>query len=223
MASHRWCSSTRPAGNPTTQCLAYSTDGRTFTKYAGNPVLKQITGGNRDPKVIWHEPTKQWVMVLYVELAGKHTIHFYTSPNLKEWTLAQQVTDGFFRVPGFLRAAGGRRCVAERSGCCSARAASIASACSTGKSSSRNRPRCPGHRGKGFYAAQSFSDVPDGRRLFIGWFQTETKGMPFNQSMTVPLELRLTQTDDGPRHDVHAGQGAGNAACQDPPVRTDDA
>ena len=60
-------------------------------------------------------------------------------------------------------------------------------------------PKVPGHRGKGFYAAQSFSDVPDGRRMFIGWWQTQTKGMAFNQSMTVPLELRLTQTGEGPR------------------------
>jgi len=52
------------AGNPTVQCIASSTDGRNFTKYPGNPVLQQITGGNRDPKVMWHEPTQKWVMVL---------------------------------------------------------------------------------------------------------------------------------------------------------------
>jgi hypothetical protein len=88
------------AGNPTLQCLAHSTDGRNFTKYSGNPVLAQITSGNRDPKVIWHEPSKQWVMVLYVELDGVHTIHFFTSPNLKDWEFVSK-TDGFFECPDF--------------------------------------------------------------------------------------------------------------------------
>ncbi|MEN9555178.1 MAG: hypothetical protein RLZZ232_1464, partial [Planctomycetota bacterium] len=39
----------------------------------------------------------------------------------------------------------------------------------------------------------------DGRRIQIGWFQTETRGMSFNQSMTIPLELKLVSTADGPR------------------------
>ncbi|MEZ6126079.1 MAG: glycoside hydrolase family 32 protein, partial [Planctomycetaceae bacterium] len=64
------------AGNPTVQGIAYSTDGRHFTKFADNPVLEQITQGNRDPKVVWHAPSRQWVMVLYVEWQGKHTVHF---------------------------------------------------------------------------------------------------------------------------------------------------
>lgn len=66
------------------QSIAYSTDeGRTWTKYAGNPVLKNpgITDF-RDPKVCWYEPQKKWIMTL----ATKDCITFYSSPDLKGWT-----------------------------------------------------------------------------------------------------------------------------------------
>ncbi|MBL8889240.1 MAG: GH32 C-terminal domain-containing protein [Planctomycetaceae bacterium] len=192
------------AGNPTVQGIAYSTDGRKFTKYSGNPVLGQITGGNRDPKVFWHEETKQWVMVLYVEWQGKHTIHFFTSQNLKEWQLAS-ITNGdapggrfLFECPDFfeLPMDGDD---ARKKWVLLAADSNYAVGTFDGKQFLPDATRLIGQRGKGFYAAQSFSDVPDGRRILIGWWQTETKGMPFNQSMTVPLELKLTQTDDGPR------------------------
>jgi fructan beta-fructosidase len=66
------------------QSLAYSIDnGKTWTKYAGNPVLKNpgITDF-RDPKVMWYEPQKKWIMTL----ATKDCITFYASPDLKNWT-----------------------------------------------------------------------------------------------------------------------------------------
>ena len=192
------------AGNPTVQGIAYSLDGRSFTKYSGNPVLQQITGGNRDPKVIWHEPTKQWVMTLYVEWQGKHTIHFFTSPNLKDWTLAS-FTEGdapgsnfLFECPDFFELAIDGDSTRKKWVLLAANS-DYAIGSFDGKKFSSDATRLKGHRGRGFYAAQSFSDVPDGRRIFIGWWQTETKGMPFNQSMSLPLELALTQTNDGPR------------------------
>jgi sucrose-6-phosphate hydrolase SacC (GH32 family) len=185
------------AGNPTVQCLAYSTDGRTFTKYSGNPVLAQITAGNRDPKVIWYEPTNQWVMVLYVELDRVHTIHFFTSPNLKDWTFTSK-TDGFFECPDFFELPVDGDASRKNWVLMGANSEYRVGRFDGAKFISES-PKLPGHRGKGFYAAQSFSDIPDGRRILVGWFQTETNGMPFNQSMTVPLELGLTQTGDGPR------------------------
>lgn len=185
------------AGDQYTQCMAWSTDGRTFTKYAENPVVKQVTHGNRDPKVIWHEPTKQWVMTVYVELKGVHTIHFYTSPDLKHWTYASK-TDGFFECPDlFELPVDGDP--AKKKWVLTAADSGYRIGSFDGKTFTPETPKLPGHRGKGFYAAQSFSDVPDGRRIFIGWWQTETKGMPFNQSMSLPLELGLITTADGPR------------------------
>jgi sucrose-6-phosphate hydrolase SacC (GH32 family) len=196
------------AGNPTVQCLAYSTDqGRTFTKYAGNPVVKQITGGNRDPKVIWHEPTQRWVMTLYVGFdetkegrkTTRHTIHFLTSPNLKDWKVTSQI-NGLFECPDFfeLPVDGESR---NKKWVLTAASSEYMVGSFDGERFTPETAKLPGHRGKGFYAAQTFSDIPasDGRRIQIGWLQAPSPGMSFNQAMTMPLELNLKSTAAGPR------------------------
>jgi fructan beta-fructosidase len=196
------------AGNPTVQCIACSTDsGRTFTKYERNPVVKQITGGNRDPKVLWHEPTKRWVMTLYVgfdenkdgKKSIRHTIHFLTSPNLKDWKVTSQ-TEGFFECPDFFELAVDGDATKKKWVLTGASSEYMVGTFD-GEKFTPETPKLPGHRGKGFYAAQTFSDVPanDGRRIQIGWLQAPSAGMPFNQCMSLPLELNLVSTPDGPR------------------------
>jgi sucrose-6-phosphate hydrolase SacC (GH32 family) len=197
------------AGRPTVQCLAYSNDGRSFTKDRDNPVVPQITPGNRDPKVIWHEPSQRWVMVLYVGLpdptrpaekgrpAQKHTIHFLTSPNLKEWTVRSQV-EGFYECPDFfeLPVEGD---ATKKFWVLSAANSDYILGRFDGSEFIPETPILTGQRGSSFYAPQTFSDLPDGRRVQIGWGRMPSPGMPFNQMMCFPCTLTLHPTADGPR------------------------
>ncbi|KAE8353218.1 glycosyl hydrolase [Aspergillus coremiiformis] len=74
-----------------TQNIAYSRDGGyTFTKYANNPVIDIGSKQFRDPQVVWHPETQQWVMTL--AYAQDLVIGFYTSPNLRDWTHASNYT-----------------------------------------------------------------------------------------------------------------------------------
>ena len=80
------------------QCIAYSTDnGRTFTKYEGNPVLRPFDGLKdfRDPKVFWYEKNKSWYMIVS---ADKET-RFYKSKNLKKWTYVSSFGKGLGQQP----------------------------------------------------------------------------------------------------------------------------
>lgn len=195
------------AGDPTVQCLAYSLDGRTFTKYAKNPIVPQITGGNRDPKVFWHEPTKHWVMVLYVTMdGGKHTVHFLTSKNLLQWETKSVVegepnTNFLYECPDFFELEVDGSEVRKKLWVLLGANSEYGLGTFDGSRFVMQEKRLTGHRGRGFYAAQTFSDISanDGRRIMIGWFQTATPGMSFNQSMTIPLELGLKSTASGPR------------------------
>lgn len=78
------------------QSIAYSNDrGRTFVKYEGNPVVSNPGIKDfRDPKVIWHEATKKWIMVF----AAYDKVRIYNSPNLIDWTFTSE-----FGIPGDTR------------------------------------------------------------------------------------------------------------------------
>lgn len=175
------------------ECIVFSNDnGRTWTEFEGNPVVKHR---GRDPRLLWHEPTKRWVMAVYDEEDGKK-IAFYSSPNLKEWTFHSRIGE-FFECPDLfelpvdgdktktkwvLYAADGKYLIGNFDG-------------QKFQPESKLLQVWYGN----MYAAQTFSDVPDGRRIQIGWARVDFKGMPFNQQMTVPCELTFHSTNDGVR------------------------
>ena len=204
------------------QSIAFSNDGRHFTKYSGNPVAKNLPEAlaNRDPKVYWNESTQKWVMALYVGLPGKKcasddpghpcsnldkngrparedTIFFLTSPNLKDWTVTSHL-EAFYECPDYfeLPVDGDPQ---NRKWVLTGASGEYMIGSFDGKTFTPETPKLPGQIGKGSYAAQTFNDLPDGRRIQMAWFKTETKGMPFNQSITIPMELKLIATPAGPR------------------------
>ncbi len=80
------------------QCIAYSNDnGRTFTKYEGNPVLTPFDGLKdfRDPKVFLYEKGKCW----YMSVSANKETRFYTSKNLKKWTYVSAFGKGLGQQP----------------------------------------------------------------------------------------------------------------------------
>jgi sucrose-6-phosphate hydrolase SacC (GH32 family) len=192
------------AGNPATQCIAHSLDGRTFTKYAGNPVVKNITGGNRDPKVFWHAPTRRWVMTLYVGYTGKrHTIELLASSNLREWTRLSTVegdTGGghyLYECPDLfeLAVAGS----SDKQWILFGADAQYAVGTFDGTVFTPAAERLRGHRGSIYYAAQTFDNAPNARRILIPWLRAPSPGMPFNQCLGLPQELGLARTSEGVR------------------------
>ncbi len=186
------------------QCIAYSTDnGVTFTRYAGNPILdsNREVGSNdtRDPKVFWYEPTKRWVMVLF----EKDGMSFYTSKDLKAWTRKSHFK-GLHECPDFfeLPVDGDPR---HKKWILHGGSSSYFIGSFDGESFHPESPQLRyaegvnAHGNDALYAAQSFVEMPDGRRVQIAWGRIQLEGMPFNQMMLFPTEFKLVTTPDGLR------------------------
>lgn len=181
------------------QCIAYSLDkGRTWTKYAENPVIDSKDKWNsvdtRDPKVFWFEPIKKWVMALN-ERDG-HSI--YHSDDLKHWDYQSHIT-GFWECPELFElpvdgnpdnkkwvmyGASGTYMIGEFDG--------YKFTPEAGKYYYTNGS---------IYAAQTYTNIPesDGRRIQIGWGRIAHPGMSFNGCMLIPTSLSLKTTSEGIR------------------------
>jgi len=187
-------------GQPFTQSIAYSLDrGRTWTKYEKNPVLAHIVGSNRDPKVVWHQPTKQWIMTLFKD---GNAFGFFSSPDLKRWTHLHDITvSGCGECPDFFEMPVDGN-PAETKWVWTAANGHYLVGAFDGK---RFVPETGPHRadwGANYYAVQTYSDIPasDGRRIQIAWMNGgKYPKMPFNQQMSFPCELKLRRTPEGLR------------------------
>ena len=211
------------------QCIAYSLDGgMSLHKYEGNPVIdshdKWQTHDTRDPRLFWwgseerrvkseeskfplapdsnsdsslvtrHSSLKSGHWVLVLNERNGHSI--YTSPNLRDWTYQSHV-NGFWECPDLfpLPVDGNPDDVRWV----------MLGASNTymiGRFDGKTfTPESGKHRFStgSIYAAQTFNNVPDGRRIQIGWADIDHRGMPFRGQMLLPTELTLRTTKDGIR------------------------
>ena len=155
------------------ECIGYSNDrGRSWQEFAGNPVVKH---NGRDPKLIWHAPTSKWVMCVYEEIGKTQNIAFYTSPDLKTWEFQSRI-EGFFECPDmFELPVDGARASGSGSSPSRLKTKWILTAGNSdymlghfdGNKFTPETSKLLGHRGRGFYAAQTYSDIPDGRRIYV--------------------------------------------------------
>lgn len=201
-------------GPPRDQRLAFSNDrGRTWTKYAGNPVLPEVAHNNRDPKVFWHEPTQRWVMILHCTKKGKKLppidpkdpkrktgeFVFFTSPDLKQWKREGSVI-GFAECPDLfpMKIEGTQKTKWIVHG----GLGEYFIGDFDGREFKRTSDLLHGPYGSAYYAGQNYSDMPDGRVVQQGWAKMSDlvfTGMPFAQMMNIPCEITLRNTGKGPR------------------------
>ncbi|MDB6018445.1 MAG: sacC [Pedosphaera sp.] len=187
------------AGHPFTQGIAYSNDrGRTWIKYKNNPVLQNITSENRDPKVLWYAPEKKWIMALYLDQSN---YGLFGSVNLKTWEKLSDVNiPGDSECPEFFELAVGGKTGEKRWIFYGGKGRYLIGTFDGKAFTPESGPHTL-QQGNCWYASQTFNDIPaaDGRRILIPWGQIAMPGMPFNQMMGIPVELKLVTTEAGLR------------------------
>lgn len=206
----------RPEGGQA-QELAYSNDrGRTWTKFAGNPVLDLGMRDFRDPKVFWHAPTSRWIMV--VVLPDDRRAQFYGSHNLRAWTLLSEFEapfegQGIWECPDLIELPG-----VDGESIWMLKVDALLGHPSGGSGARIFFGQFDGVRfvaepeesprwadlGADFYAALSWANLPDAklRPVWLAWMNCHRYAKllpthPWRGSMSAPRELRARRAPNG--------------------------
>ncbi|MBS1669272.1 MAG: glycoside hydrolase family 32 protein [Bacteroidetes bacterium] len=181
------------------QCIAYSNDnGKTFKRYQHNPIIDSNwelgTTQTRDPKILWYEPAKTWVLVLF-ENDG---MSFFNSSNMRDWK-RQSHFPGLEECPDFFELPvdgdmSNKKWVLH-GGSSAYYIGHFDGKVFTPETGKLNYAEGLNINGDDIlYAAQSFSEMPDGRRVQMAWGRIEHPGMPFTQMMLFPVAFSLKTT-----------------------------
>lgn len=208
------------AGTSQMQSLAYSDDnGITFHKLPSNPILT-LESEARDPNMFWNEKTGEWNLVLAHAL--DHEMLFFTSPDLKTWTLQSAfgkglgAQDGVWECPDLFELKVGDSnekkwvliCNINPGGPFGGSGIQYFTGDWDGKtftvdtdSNGEVATKWLDY-GKDNYALVSWSDAPDDRRTAIGWmsnwqYAAEVPTMQFRSANTLPREIGLFRGNDG--------------------------
>jgi fructan beta-fructosidase len=196
------------------QALAYSLDeGLTWVKYEGNPVLDLQLNHFRDPKVMWDRTTEAWLMT--VVLPKERKVSFYSSKDLKNWAHLSDfgpvgATDGDWECPDlFPLFVDGDESRTKWVLLISINPGGLTGGSGTqyfigdwnGKEFIADDVKTNWlDYGRDNYAGVTFNDVPNQRRVFIGWMNNWEYAhgfptSPWRGAMTLPRELTLITKD----------------------------
>ena len=193
-----------------TQSMAYSTDnGKTFTKYEGNPIITSTVPDFRDPHMFWNEDIKKWNMIL---AAGQH-MEIYTSDNLKDWKLESSFGEkygnhgGVWECPDLmkLKVRGTDKekwmliCNINPGGPSGGSATQYFVGDFDGyKFTCESKPEVTKWMdyGKDHYATVTFDNAPEGRHVAIAWmsnwqYATQVPTQQYRSGNSIPRDLGL--------------------------------
>lgn len=194
--------------NTESQGIAYSLDeGKTWMKYKGNPVLNNSGEQDfRDPKVFWNKLLGRWTLTL----AAGDRIKIYSSADLKSWQLDSEfippVKEGYgvWECPDLfpLKAGDEEKWVMilsqNKNGPNGGSATRYFIGNFDGKTFTPITSSQWFDYGMDFYAAVTFGNVPDGKRILQGWmsnweYATKTPTTVWRSAMNLPRELQLVK------------------------------
>ncbi|WP_236123545.1 glycoside hydrolase family 32 protein [Cellulomonas palmilytica] len=207
-----------PRAGTETQSLAVSHDeGRTFTRWSGNPVIDVGRQDSRDPQVRWDADAGHWRMAL-ADPRGRR-VELWTSPDLRTWEMVstfgpQGSVEGQWECPDLVRmpvaGAGGDGTAwvllvnVDRGGPAGGGSATqymVGDFDGTTFTAAHDEVRWLDH-GHDHYAAVTFADAPGGRAVSLGWagswlYARDLRDEPWGATMTLARDLELVPADPG--------------------------